>query len=337
MDWLNISELKSKNLLFVVLIVISIFLFQNMFAMFNHEWKNLIPYKIEPGFFQSMKVLWKGFVNFPNFYELFALFRDTYKIHTFLSVAILLAGALTLILNKGENKKAIKTYFALFIILLFAVTILNTQYFTTRYFFFLFPLFYLCILISIDSLIEVFIKKTKLKDILVLILGLLFFTISEDSGIYHLLHIDSAEINFRKNMSTELRDHFYPRWNSRSVAKIINQNVNDNYIIISNEKICQYYLIRLDYEYYNFKRNDFTIQSVLSGEKERWTDAKLIYKYNDLLKILSKPNKVKWLIINKTWGIKEFERRGFFKLIKKYLFYKSNDGTTFLYKIPSNF
>ena len=336
MNWLKISEYKSRNMLLVILIIITSFLLQNIFAVFNHEWKNLIPYKIEPGFIQGMKVLWKEFINYPNFYELFALFRDTYKLHTFLSVAIISAGTLALILNKKEDKKPIKIYFALFIVLLFAVTFLNTKYFTTRYFFFLFPLFYICILVSIDSLIEVFVKKNNLKNVFVLIMGLLFFIVSEDSSAYHLLHIDSVEVNFRKNMSVKLRDHFYPRWDSKSVADTLNKIAKKDDIIISDFQISDYYLNHLDYLYGNYASNDFAIESVNYGKNERWTGAKLIYKYKDLLKLLSTKNKTKWLIINKTWGVKLLEKSGLFKLVDPYTYYKDKDGTTYLYKVPGN-
>ena len=57
MDWLKVPEIKSKDSLFVFLIIITSFLLQNIFAVFNHEWKSLIPYRIEPGIIGTLKIL----------------------------------------------------------------------------------------------------------------------------------------------------------------------------------------------------------------------------------------------------------------------------------------
>jgi len=336
MDWLNISELKSKNSIFLVLIIIASFLFQNVFAMFNHEWKNLIPYKIEPGFIQGMKVLWKEFINYPNFYELFAMFRDTYSFYTIVSVFILFCGTVILIVKNSAKNEPKRLFFALLLFLLFSVTLINTGFFETRYFFFLFPLFVICLLLSIDAIIGVFIKKIILRNTVVVVGAIIFFLISGDFNAKHLINIDTANINFRKGMSESLRDHFYPRWDSKSVADTLNKIAKKDDIIISDFQISGYYLNHLDYLYRNYTSNDFAIESVNYGKNERWTGAKLIYKYKDLLKILSTKNKTKWLIINKTWGVKLLEKRGLFKLVDPYTYYKDKDGTTYLYKVPSN-
>jgi len=333
LEWINYRDLVKGEVKLLLLVLIGNFIAQNIFAIFNAQWHDSISYRLEPNLIGNIKILWKEFLNFPNFYELFVLFRDTYKFHTILAVPILLSGTFLLVISKEKQHSAIKITYSIFILLLIGVTILNTQYFETRYLFFLFPLFYLYLLISIDLVVKKVIKN-NLKNVIVFLVGLTFFTVSEDSSANHLFNIDSVEINFRNNMSDKLRDHFYPRWDSRSTAELINKNANKNDIIISDEQISSFYLKRLDYLYRNYTSNDFKIESVESGKKERWTNARLVYKYSELLKILSKDETIKWFIINKTYGIKEFEKKRLFDQLEKFQYYKSYDETTYLYKIP---
>jgi hypothetical protein len=333
-EWVKISDFKKLYLSLFATILIN-FILQSIFAIADPNWQTLTSYRLEPGVLSSLKIIWKEFLNYPNFYELFALFRDTYKFQTLITLLLLPIGAVILISRDDKEYKAKKLFFALLGILLFIVTLINTQYFETRYFFFLYTLFLLCLLISIESISKFLFNNEAIKISFTYLILTLFVFISEDYKINHIVNIDSAEINFRKGMSKKLRDHFYPRWDSRSVAEIININAVEDELIISNEQISSFYLKRLDYLYRNYTSNDFKLESVNKGQNERWTDAKLIYKYENLKNLLN-TEKTKWLFINKTYGMQEFNEMGFFDYMHQYLFYSSIDGTSFLYKLPAN-
>lgn len=336
LDWIEIKKKHFRIYSTIVLVFLINLVAQNIFSVYTTDWHQYTTYSIVPGFIGNIKILWKEFLNYPNFYELFALFRDTYKWHTIISILILFIGISTLIYSDYKDVKPQRIFFVFFIILLFAVTFLNTKYFETRYFFFLFPLFFVCLLVSLEQIIKIFAKNNSNRNLIFIVISISFFIVSEDSNINHLLNIDSIEVNFRKNLSKKKRDHFYPRWDSRSVAKVVNENMSERDIVISDEQISSFYLTRLNFLYRDYRSNDFKIESVNKGKNERWTNSQLIFKYEDLIKILSDKNYEKWFIINKTYGVKEFTNNGLFEKIKDYLFYSSEDGTTFLYKIPAN-
>ena len=336
LDWIKINESSKKYLKIFGALILVEFIVQNLFAIVNPSWKLLVHYKVGAGLINSLKILWKEFLNYPNFYELFTLFRIIYFKYTISSILILSIGTTILIFKKGNKYFPPKLFFALFFVLLLVVTFINTKFFETRYFFFLFPMFIICVLFSLNEILNQLLRNENIRKITFVFLSLAFFFISGDFNANHLLNIDTAKINFRTEMNKNLRNHFYPRWDSRAVSDIINKISQKNDIIISNEQISSYYLKRLDYLYRYYTSDDFVLESVNSGKNERWTNAKLIYQYDDLVKILSDSDNPKWLIINKTWGIKLLEEQGLFKLVDKYTFYKDQDSTTFLYKIPKN-
>ncbi len=335
LGWINISDIKRIPKLFFVLLGFNLFI-QLLYANIDLSWQAETSYRIGTDHLSNTKILFKEFLNFPNLYELFALFRDTYKIHTFFSVAILLPGTVLLIRRRNILMQK-NFFFILLLLLLFIVTIINTQWFETRYFFFLYPLFLICLLISINEIAEIIIKNSQsFRTVFILFIGAIFFIVSEDINAHHLLNIDSAEINFRKNMNDDLKSHFYPRWNTREISDIINNKSDKDDIIISNEKICSFYLDRLDNIYVDYMSNDFLIQSVNHGKNERWTNASLIYNLDDFYELLFNNKKNIWLIVNKMWGVKLMTKDGLFEKLDEFIYYKDDDGLTFLYRIPSD-
>ena len=333
MNWLSIKGVGKQIIFYTLGIIVLTFLYWTAFAVFNHSWHEYFPKGKFTGTFATLKILWKQFLNYPNFYEMFVIFRNTLPKFTYLSIAIL-AGGVFLIATKGKEKfNKFRFLFFIFILLLFLITFINTFYFDTRYFFFLFPLFLILVFGSLQIGITYFLKNHKTQSLAFIFASILLAVVSEDIGYDHLVHIDSARINFRKGFTKAEKIHYYPRWDSRSVSEVVNTESRADDIIITNDQISDFYLKRLDYIYENYKANDFRIESVEGGKKERWTNANLIYTYDDLLKKLFDSESTKWLIVNKMWGVKELEKLGFFKKIEPYLYYQSEDDLTFLYKI----
>ncbi len=333
-NWLNVKSLNKKLIFYTIGVIGFTFLFWTAYAIFNTSWYEYFPKGKFTGTFASLKILWKQFLNYPNFYEMFVIFRNTLPKFTYLSILILFSGILITTLKQEERFKQFNFLFFVFTLLIFLITFINTFYFDTRYFFFVFPLFLLLLFGSLQLIINFVIKTDKLQSIVFIIACLFVAIISEDIGYDHLVHIDTARINFRKGFTKTEKIHYYPRWDSRSPSEIVNKKSTPDDIIITNDQISDFYLNRLDFIYENYKANDFIIESVEGGKKERWTNANLIYTYDDLLKKLFDSKSTKWLIVNKMWGVKDLEKLGFFKKIEPYLYFQSEDDLTFLYKIP---
>ncbi len=334
LGWIKYDELEKKTIIMILTISGVTILSLILFAIVNNIWLEASFYSSKANSFGNLKVFIKESLNYPYVYETFALFRETLPLLTVISILIIIIGSLLSISPIFKDDKKQKIIFALFLILFLGVTIIKTGFFDTRYFFFLLPVYYLILILSIRTLIGLVVKKNNLKITLTFAFVVSLFIFTEDFNAKHLLEIDSVDINFRKNFSPSQRDHYYPRWDSRYVSEIVNNEANKDDIIVSDEQTSQFYLNRLDYLYRDYRSFDFKNESVNNGKNERWTNAKLIYKYESLLNVLSEGKNTKWLIINKTWGIFRLEREGFFDLINSYLYSSSPDGTTFLYKIP---
>lgn len=332
--WIKYDELEKKTILMILTISAVTIISLIMFAIVNNIWLESSFYSSKANAFGNLKVFIKESLNYPYVYETFALFRETLPHLTVISILTIIIGSFLSISPIFKEDKKQRTIFALFIILFLGVTIIKTGFFDTRYFFFLLPIYYLILILSIRTIIGLIVKEKRVKITLTFAFVVSLFILTEDFDSKHLMEIDSANINFRKNFSPSQRDHYYPRWDSRYVSEIVNNEANKDDIIVSDEQTSQFYLNRLDYLYRDYRSFDFKNESVNNGKNERWTNAKLIYKYDGLINVLSHGQNTKWLIINKTWGIFRLEREGFFELINPYIYSSSPDGTTFLYKIP---
>jgi len=182
-------------------------------------------------------------------------------------------------------------------------------------------------------LVGSFVKRSYLKEYSMGIAVVIFLLISEDFKLNHLLNIDSKEINFRMNFSLAEKVHFYPRWDTRTPAEVINKNASKDDLVITNEQVNDFYLKNLDYVYIDY-RGKLNGVSVDDGRKELWTDEKLIYRDTDLINILRYDKKNKWLIINTLWGTRFLKQNNFFKDFRKYVVYANEDSSAILYRIP---
>ena len=159
--------------------------------------------------------------------------------------------------------------------------------------------------------------------------------VSEDFNLNHLINIDSEKVNYRINYTYDQKDHYYPRWDTRTPAEIINKHARPSDIIITNEQVNDFYLKRLDYVYVDYRGNMSGV-SATQGKKEIWTNASLIYDDKRLINLLEQYKERKWVIINTVWGIRFLKNDNFFNEFKKYIFYTNPDSSAIVYKIPGN-
>jgi hypothetical protein len=310
------------------------FVFWSAFALHRSAWHQFFPGEHLTGTVQSLKVLWKEFINYPFFYETFVLFRDTIPRYTFIIIGLLGGGILLLLFKKDKEDYKYRFLYIIFIILILLVNILNLTYFETRYFFFLFPLVIILAYSTILRVTEFFVHSESLKLYTFAVPVILILLISEDFNPKYLINIDTSKINYRVNESFELKSHYYPRWDTRTPAEIINNKLEQGDIVISNQQVNGFYLKRIDYMYVDYRSERFGSISLDYGRKEIWTDANLIYDDKSLINLLNEAPNRKWLIINTAWDISYLKKDNFFQDFKKYAVYANKDSSAILYKIP---
>ena len=329
--WIIPDQLKRGYI--VLLPVILNFILWSAFGILNASWHKYFPYTEFGGAFSSLKILWKEFINYPYFYETLVLFRDTLPRLTVV-VIVLLAAGITQSIFYREKEQNYRILYAIFLILLLMIDVLNLTYFDTRYFLFLYPLVIILTYLPVKRLADQFRVGFNLKLGMFATVSLLILLVSEDFNLKHLEKIDSYEINFRTNFSLAQKIHFYPRWDTRSPAEFVNKNVKDSDIVIINEQVNDIYLNKLDYIYRNEKGTDFLGESVDKGKKERWTDAGLIYTDKQFINLLENNSYRKWLIINTLWGKELMKENNFWGEFTKYAVYANKDSSAIVYEIP---
>ena len=351
LGWINIDELKfwrknyrsdekPKLISFsfssiLLLIFIINFLYWSIFSISSTAWYGLFPKTEITSQLSALKVMVKEAINYPYFYETFALFRDTLPMATYLNIFLIAFLTSHSILKHDEQNFGVHQFLIfIFLILIVFQNILNLTYFDTRYFFFLYPLVMILILMSAEEILNYIIKDRIKKTIGFIFSIIIIYFLSEDYQPNHLVNIDSEEVNFRKGLSYQLTVHYYPRFDCRTPAQIINKEASQHDLIIINEQFMEYYLNRLDYVFRDYKGPDFKGESVLGGTKERWTNANLIYKYDTLENIIDSSQNTVWLVLNTMWSLDELN--ALIKKYKSYLYSTGLDGKTLLFKISKS-
>ena len=326
LEWIKIKRIK----IFIKagFIITLNYIFWTIYAVFTSTWHSFFSNEQISGLKESIKFVWKEFINYPNIYETFHLFYTTIP-HLTLIVIVLLTTGIILITNKNQ-----KFLFFIFISLLLLIMFLNLYYFDTRYFFFLYPVVLLLSITVLKKIVESILSIDYLKNIVFALFLIGFLFLSEDFNLNHLYNIDSKKITFRENFSLAEKVHYYPRWDTRTPAEIINKNIKNNDIVITNKQLNSIYLNRLNYVYIDYRNSDFAGIYVDDGKKERWTNTNLIYSDKELINLLENYNSTKWLIINTLWGTGYLKESNFFNEFRKYEIYSNKDRSAILYKIP---
>lgn len=284
----------------------------------------------------SFIITWKGFLNYPYYYETFVLFRNTLPNLTILIVLLMSTGLLnTLFSRRNDLYLSQRFLYFILIFLLTAIGALNLLYFDTRYFLFLYPLVIVLCFSSLYSITEAYLIRPQTKKAVLIISTTFILFLSEDFNLKTLYKIDSREINFRYKMSLAQKVHYYPRWDTRTPAELVNRLASPEDYIISNEQVNEQYLRKLDYLYIDYRSESLAGVSVDEGKRERWTGAKLIYDNKFLTNLLLEPNVTKWLIINTQWGTRFLKKDNFFTDFKKYAVFANFDSSAIVYKIPA--
>jgi hypothetical protein len=326
--------MPSKQFKYFVFAALINFVFWIAYAINTTTWHKFFPGQNISGAIPAIKPILKESINYPYFYETFALFRETIPIITGISLVLISVLFIYILINyRDKDVLPLRLLSFTFIILILLQNTLNLSYFDTRYFFFLYPLILLLSLVSLERVINYFIKRDSLKKIFFGLAIIPLLTLLEDFEMKHLINIDSKEINFRENMSLPLMIHYYPRWDSETLADIVDKESNQNDIIIANEQAIEFYLNRLDYIFKDYRGVEFSGESVLKGTKERWTNAKLIYRYFDLNRLIDTTSTRTGLILNATWAGAIPELNSLINKYEPYLYHKGLDDRTLLYKI----
>jgi hypothetical protein len=313
------------------------FIFWFIYSFFTTSWYNYHSH-LGTGTIRSLikKILFLLF-DYPNTYSEIQIFNSVVPVLTLFFLLSLVA--LTLYTIKTDYHKSFGLRFILVVLLfsLISASIIATNLSETRYTFFLYPLILLVVLLTFNFISDSIFKKKPINKISFAVIASVFFIISGDFSLNHLINIDQKEYNFRMIYDKNKVKHYYPRWDVRTPAEIVNNNSNKDDIIIVNElrgeisPAIEHYLNRLDYIYTRYDHWYFFIISVNEGKNERWTNAGLIYDFPKLKEIINNASNKIWLI---TSGELLAKDKNFEENFSQYFYGTSIDNRINVYKIP---
>jgi hypothetical protein len=334
-SWIKIDHLKSKSFYYLLILLSLNFIFFTVYSLTTKTWITFFP---EESSISINKIFWV-FINYPNFYE--KIFLPWYSALPILTFILFLFIAFYFLIRFKSKTKAEEVYaganilLAVTIILICLVALLKTPYNDVRYTFFIYPLLLLLLLFSMKSIAEFLASDRKIALGIFILCFLTFVLVSSDFNLKHLLKIDSNEIRFRSIYEPVRENIYYFQEDYISPADIINKNMSNEDLVVTTQAPIEYYLKKLDYNYINYNDGEFTIRSRMRGQKEVWTNARLIYKESDLFNLLKNSKATIWLsnFSNRRPGVSPEERR-INDEFSKYLYYVNFDSTINVYKIP---
>ena len=224
--WIRFQDIKSKNFYLLISVMFFNFIFYLIYGLTTTTWLKFFP---EESSITINKIFWV-FINYPNFYEkiarpwFFGMPALTFIFLLFIGISFII----TLYKSRFEKNNEIKGADILLAILILIVSIvasLKMPYNDTRYTFFIYPLFMLVFLLSVNKISEIISKRKKYHYAIYFFVLAFFVIFSSDYSINHLVNIDTKEIHFRTIYNHKRATIYFFRNDYVTPAEVINKNM----------------------------------------------------------------------------------------------------------------
>jgi len=322
---------SNKRTLYLLAIIFLLNLFYWFgFGLLSNSWYILFNDFSSYSLWGVSKRLFVGFFNFPdNYYSLLNYIKTLPLLTGFTTISIV--SLFYFLIRDNENNNT-KFLVSMLIFLSLFATLPNLIYQETRYTFFLVPLLIILTVYSVYLIISKLLNIHEYTNIVFVFIVLLIFVSSKDFNAYHLLNIDSAEVNYRMHYQDNIfKKHLYRRWDVKTPTDFVKNNMNDGDIIMINENSHDYYLPKVDYYSFDYRHRAFVAISVENGTKERWSNAKLIYNNKDLINFIENRKSTIWFTVYPENYLFEID---FYEKYKEYLVKQGMDGMIKVFKFP---
>ncbi|HET7313356.1 hypothetical protein [Salinisphaera sp.] len=334
LGWIDIRRISRRVMLIALPPIAVNFLFWLAYAFFTDDWYRLFPGFGPGGELSKLAVV---LFKYPNVFD---QILDPW-LTAIPALTVALAGLIALAgcravwcRDESQYMISLRLMLTVALIMMALVGVVETKYVETRYTFFLLPLFYLVAITAVYTLLARSIRSRPKRGLALGAALLALVVTTEDFGWAHLIHIDTANWNYRLSLNQALSDHYYPRWDYRSPAQYVNQRAHANDVIIVASQAVAYYLKRTDYVYWDFRWGEFASFSCNKGQQERWSGSRLLYRLKDLSKVIRQAQGNVWLIVKLSWAYpktKEFSRQ-----YSEQLVYRGRAGHLGVYKISGS-
>jgi hypothetical protein len=336
-NWFNLSNIKLRSLVLQAVAIATTFSFWLCYAIFSEEWRALLDTWIS--FDTEGNILLKQVLTvlfgYPDLYfKIVSHWLKTMPIETIVTSGLAIYGLSMALVKRRSDSEGYLFLVGILVILSLILSALVLLYSDIRYGFFMYPIVLLMVVLSLDRLAQSFPNSAKFHAIYLAVLVSIFLSVSEDFRIDHLWNIDSDRILYRLEYDDAKQIQYYPRYDFRSPALLVNEGVKTGDIVVSTVYSVPYYLRQLDYFYKN--QGSHWLEGIMAcnGKREIWANAELIYKPEKLIDLLMDAGSTTWLIAQTTEQINKLELDKIRKIFGRYRIFQTVDGTIEVYKIP---
>jgi hypothetical protein len=203
-------------------------------------------------------------------------------------------------------KEIIENPVVAILIIVIVMGVRPSLYNETRYSYFIFPLLLCIAIMSVSRIVEAvkrFGPRRKLPyEGLAIATCISLFAMSEDFHAFHICNIHSDVISFRIDKYDKFSNHWYPRWDFKSVANLLNDQVSRKSVIILSRDVdtLGFYLEKNYVLYWPRDSADFAGVSRDAGTRELWSGKKMISTNSEIIEIAEAAQEV-WLVFYPMW------------------------------------
>jgi len=243
-----------------------------------------------PGFTNVAIALVYQFFGYPDFLEMIA--RPWARAVPILGISLLTlmaAAALRMIVQKDVKSTAEHSAERALLIMAIVMVLLTSAgdapRTETRYIFFLYPALLIIAVGTLIHAVEFLSGHRNMSGALAIAAVLGWFVLTEDYQPNHLRNIDTAEINFRHDMSSGRRSHYINRSDGRRVADWLAAHANpltDLIISGSGVNALDYYYPHFDFVYVHPRDSRLRAWACKRGTVDRWSNLPLVYSISTL-------------------------------------------------------
>jgi len=262
----------------------------------------LVFWIVQIRFSGSMNKILYYLVGYPAMkYHVIVPYYDSVPYWGLVASGILLIAVIHSVLSKRDP--SCRFVLTVLWVCLLSLSVLKFPEISTRYSFFVFPMIFIIGYQEVSSLIHWFEQKRgypnpKYFNVSLFSIPFLFFVITDDFHIVHVLDVSSKEVNFRMGKYEKFQEHWYERFDYKTPALYVNEHFkNGDVVIIDSNPFSEY--LNTPSSYFFSPRNTYWFGQFSRnfGREEIWSGFPMISTLSSIAELVPKNKKNSlWLI-----------------------------------------
>ncbi len=290
--WVRFSDLHFKAVRWAGAVGAGCFLFWLSFGLLTTRWYVLFDGDVE-------NPLWKTGVVLLKYPDVYLKIIHEWWIVQPITTMVLGGFAALGVFGAARTERGgdgVRLLAAVVVIFGLLVAALRQPYYASRYTFFLYPIVLLLGTVGLHRAAVCIFRTPHVQGPVFVVAACTLVLVAEDFNIHHALNVDSKNINFRKGYLEEQKYHLWYRKDFRSPAQFINDRLTPGATVITTLLPIDYYMERVDFVYRSRENPEYQNVVACGGEREIWTNARLISREEQLFDLVDGRHDTVWVV-----------------------------------------